>query len=57
MKKVTVTRIYEGWSEKCPYCPKVIEASTKEQVKYRMKIHKLNCKKRKNETQGKNKRK
>ncbi len=44
MKKVKITRIYEGWSEKCPYCPKIVEASTKNQVEYRMKIHKLNCK-------------
>ncbi len=47
MKKITITRTYEGWSEECPYCQKLVEASTKNQVVYRMKIHKLNCKKKK----------
>jgi len=48
MKKVTITRIFDGWSDSCPKCGKVIEASTKEQVEYRMKVHKLNCKGKRN---------
>ena len=47
MKKVKITRTYEGWSEACPYCKKVIEGLSESQVKYNLKIHKLSCKRRK----------
>lgn len=44
MKKVTITNTYEGYSESCPFCGKLIEGYSENQVKQRMKVHQMSKK-------------
>lgn len=39
MKKITLTKIVEMWSEQCIYCGKLIEGYTPTQVLQLMKVH------------------
>lgn len=49
MKKVTITKTFEGYSEACPICGKLIEGYSESQVKYWMEMHQRSkkCKKKK----------
>ena len=39
MKKIKITRTYEGFVDKCPYCKKRIQGSLESEVEYNMKKH------------------
>ena len=43
MKEITIEK--KGFEDKCPICKKTIQAYSKSQMEYNMKLHKEKCKK------------
>ena len=39
MKKIKITRTYEGYSDSCSKCGKLIEAVSQDHVNYLMELH------------------